>query len=718
MLSFFSPLFLIGILGASIPIIIHLINRKKATTHWFAAIDFVLQSHERFAARFKLRQLLLLILRASLVGLLSMALAKPFLKSVGGASLSTNVPTSNVIIIDDSYSMSYTINGLSLFEKAKQNAKQLISSLGAVEDAAIICCSNAESEAVSNLSTDKKKLLEKIDSLQLSYFTTKIASAIEKACAVLDTSQLKVRRIFLLTDLTKNGWDEKQFSLVNKKMQNGRYKIIITDVSGDRGLNNIAITNVETSYDPTEKNGQVGIKITVNNFSPLPVSELLCRIIIEKDVIAQGFINVDANASGTKEFFWEPTKGGYFTGYAEITNDNLVVDDIRYFIINITRDINALVVDGDPKINIYESESFYLERALSPSQSLTSHIKSIVCNPAEVNSLRFKDFDLIFLCNVETLLPEKIMELQKFVFEGGGLLFTLGDRVDLEYYNKNFSTLLPNTLRGINEMRNEGFGMRSSEHSAIRNLQSELSLSKAQFQKIYLVDPGTTGSSSIILKYSNDAPALIEKRYGKGIIVLFTSTIDRDWNDLPVKPVFLPLIQQLCRYLTGASTEVGKNDVLVGEKYELSVSATGGEDIGVVKVSDPKGNSGKLQSEVVGGERKIVYTDTDYQGFYTILLQLVSPSALGGLDEAVHTQLPPYFAVNVDTTESNLSKIEKSDITKILGDKNSDMPIILAGGTPGKEHLPEFISGQRQLWGSILLIVLCILCLEAFVSKK
>ncbi len=717
MLSFFSPLFLIGILGASIPIIIHLINRKRALAHKFAAIDFILQSHELFSARFKLRQLLLLILRASLVALLSMALAKPFMKPAGGASLITDVPTSNVLIIDDSYSMSYTINGQSLFERAKQSAKQLISSLRAVDDAAIICCSFAEPESLSNLSTDKKRLLDKIDSLHLSYFTTKIASTIERACAILDTSQLKVKRVFLLTDLTKNGWDEKQFSLVNKKLEDGKYKIIVTDVLGGRELNNVAIANVETRYDPTEKNAQVGIKITVNNFSHLPVSELLCRIIIEKDVVAQGFINVGANSSDTKEFFWGPTKGGYFTGYAEIANDNLTVDDTRYFIVDTARDITVLIVDGDPRTNIYESESFYIERALSPSQSLTSHIKSIVSNPSEVSSQRLKDFDLVFLCNVETLSPEKIMELQRFVFEGGGLLFALGDRVDMEYYNRNFSTLLPNALRGVYES-----GVRGQDPSkALCLVESESAhpilrifhhvflsedkgikstgLGTAQFQKIYLIDPGTTGSSSTILKYSNDAPALIEKRYGKGIVMLFTSTIDRDWNDLPVKPVFLPLIQQLCRYLTGTITETGKKDVLVGEKYELSSSALGGEDIGIVKVSDPKGNSERLQSVVVGGEKKVFYTGTNYPGFYTITPQ---------------SELRTFFVVNVDTTESNLSKIGKDDITKLLGDKNTGFT--RESGAPEKE--PTFSGETRQLWSSILLMVLCILCLEAFVSKK
>jgi hypothetical protein len=721
MLSFFSPLFLIGILGASIPIIIHLINRKKALVHKFAAIDFILQSHERFAARFKLRQLLLLILRSLLVALLAMALAKPFLRPAGGASLSADVPTSYAIIIDDSYSMGYTINDQALFEKAKQGAKQLINSLSVVDDAVILLCSNPESEPLSNLNTDKQRLLEKIDSLQPTHFTTRIAGAIERACAILDTSRLKAKRIFLLTDLTKNGWVEKQFSLVNKKLQDGRFKIIVTDVSGAGKLNNIAIDNVETHYDPTVKNAQVGIKITVSNFSPLPVNELLCRVTVEEDLIAQGFINVEANSSATKEFFWEPTKGGYFRGYVEIANDSLAIDDIRNFIINITRDITVLIVDGDPRTNLYESESFYLEKALNPGRALTSHIKSIVCNPTELSSLRLKDFDLILLCNVETISPEKIMELQRFVSEGGGLVFTLGDRVDMEYYNRSFSALLPNPLRGIKEMQNAEFGMWSSEHPAIRNLQAAVG-SKAQFHKIYLVEPGAVGSSSIILKYSDDTPALIEKQHGKGIVMLFTSTIDRDWNDLPVKPVFLPLIQQLCRYLTGTFTETGEIDVLVGEEYELST----GEDVGIVKVSDPEGNSERLQSEVVEGERKIVYTGTNFQGFYTIRplqesgVRSQEPklrgtqAALGSQGSRRRTQISPFFAVNVDTTESNLSKIDKQDITKLLGEENT--AFTRKSGSPEEEPV---LSGEtRQLWGSILLMLLCILCLEAFVSKS
>ncbi|OOP57026.1 MAG: hypothetical protein AYP45_05740 [Candidatus Brocadia carolinensis] len=108
MLTFLNPILLLGILGASIPIIIHLINKRKAVSHKFAAIDFLLETNKRISIKFKLRHLVLLILRACLLVFLALSLARPFIKNSGGGAAEKNIPTSNVIIIDDSFSMQYS----------------------------------------------------------------------------------------------------------------------------------------------------------------------------------------------------------------------------------------------------------------------------------------------------------------------------------------------------------------------------------------------------------------------------------------------------------------------------------------------------------------------------------------------------------------------------------------------------------------------------------
>src|SRR3972149_8345704 len=99
MISFFNPLLLFGILGISIPIIIHLINKKKAFSYKFAAIDFIFQTNKRISVKFKLRQLILLILRASLIAFLAIAFAKPFLKTFSSGISGEKVLTRMVIIL-------------------------------------------------------------------------------------------------------------------------------------------------------------------------------------------------------------------------------------------------------------------------------------------------------------------------------------------------------------------------------------------------------------------------------------------------------------------------------------------------------------------------------------------------------------------------------------------------------------------------------------------
>ncbi|MEK7290697.1 MAG: BatA domain-containing protein, partial [Planctomycetota bacterium] len=202
MISFLSPILLFCILGASLPIIIHLINKKKAVSHKFAAIDFIFQTNKRISIKFKLRHLILLILRASLPVFLAIALAKPFIKTFSGGVSGENIPTSNVIILDDSYSMQYYNHNESFFISAKNAAKEIINNLTKNDDAAVITCSSIKSQVLPELDYDKINLLDFIEKSHPNFTTTHIASALEEAVEILINAKSPVKRIFLLTDLT------------------------------------------------------------------------------------------------------------------------------------------------------------------------------------------------------------------------------------------------------------------------------------------------------------------------------------------------------------------------------------------------------------------------------------------------------------------------------------------------------------------------------------
>jgi len=710
MISFLNPLLLLGILGAAIPVIIHLINRKKAISHKFAAIDFLLQTNKRISVKFKLRQLILLILRASLLVLLALALARPLVKNFIAGTAERDVPTSNVIVLDDSYSMQYVVHGESFFTAAKTAAKEIVTHLTKNDDAAVITCSNLGSQAPPEPDYDKNLLLNFIEQLQPGFASTHITPALDKAVEILAASTSPVKRIFLLTDLTRNGWDVDWFKGGNERLRTHISNIHIVDISEGRELGNTAITQVEPRINLSERSAEGAVKVTVSNFTTARVKNLLTEVFLDQKKVAQGFFNIEPNTAETKEFSFDVEKGRGHSGWIEISQDSLGVDNRRYFALNTSNKLDALLVDGDPKTNIYEGETFYLEKALNPGREHASSIKPTICSIHEVKNFDFARFDIVFLCNIETLPPDKIQELEKFVKEGGSVVFLLGNKVDADYYNSAFGALLPHRLHTTRTFSSDSplseeqpLHLKPTEpmHPALRILSETNvgTLSSVKLYRVFYVDPSPVGNCKTILLFSDDTPAMIERQVDRGKCALFTSSADRDWTDMPVKPFFLPLMQQLCRFLTGNIAEEIPAETLVGRDWQSPCT----EDSNNLEITNPEGVRTVLQPQLIDNEKSFLYTATNLPGIYTVTVH-----------DKPHPQFPQNFPVNVETSESNLDKITQKELSALMGGLNltiTDSPVSEAS---------EVLMGEakKTLWGSILFLTLCVLFVESFVSRK
>ncbi|HHT9127853.1 MAG TPA: BatA domain-containing protein [Candidatus Wujingus californicus] len=709
MISFFNPLLLFGILGISIPIIIHLINKKKAFSYKFAAIDFIFQTNKRISVKFKLLQLILLILRASLIAFLAIAFARPFLKTFSSGISGENVPTSNVIILDDSYSMQYTNNRDSFFKSAKAAAREIINNLTKDDEAVVITCSSSRLQALPELDYDKNNLLSSLDKLLPTYLSVHITSALDKSIEILNTSKASIKRVYLLTDMTKNSWDTDWFKTGNERLRNCVSSVHIIDLSEDKILKNLAITNVESSVVTSGTNVECRVNVTVSNFSSTKAKELVAQVFINQKKIAQGFFNIEANASETKEFCFNIERGINHAGWIEILKDNLSVDNKRYFVINTSQKLDVLLVDGDSKTNIYESETFYIEKALNPGLEHASLIKPTIISVHEFNNFELASFDIIFLCNVETLSLEKIQELEKFVKGGGSVIFSVGNKVDANYYNNSFGALLPNRLHTIKTFSSETaiseeqpLHLRPVERMhPILNILSETdvsTLSSSKFYRIFYVDPTPLGDCKTLLSFSDDTPAVIIRQIEGGKSVLFTSSIDRDWTDMPVKPFFLPLMQQLCKHLAGNVSEEILNEAMVDNTWQILCP----NNINNVEITNPEGVKTILQPQLNYNEKSLSYVETHIPGIYMITV-----------DGKPLPQFPEYFAVNLNTIESNLSKIDKKEIAALMGGIN--LTITSDINESGAVLLGE---AKKTMWGTILFLTFCILIVEAFISRK
>src|SRR5439155_21980354 len=134
---FLNPFMLLGMTAIGIPILIHLLNRRKFERVAWAAMRFLQISVEQNQRRIRVEDILLLMLRCLLLVLLALALARPVLRSVAADVLGVTKVTA-VVVLDNSYSMSQSDGVESRFESAKTAAVDVIKNLPTGSGVAVV----------------------------------------------------------------------------------------------------------------------------------------------------------------------------------------------------------------------------------------------------------------------------------------------------------------------------------------------------------------------------------------------------------------------------------------------------------------------------------------------------------------------------------------------------------------------------------------------------
>jgi hypothetical protein len=174
----------------------------------------------------------------------------------------------------------------------------------------------------------------------------------------------------------------------------------------------------------------------------------------------------------------------------------------------------------------------------------------------------------------------------------------------------------------------------------------------------------------VLARFNSESPALVEKPFGRGRVLWFASTASNDWNDFALRPTFLPFVQQLIGYLSGAQNQ--GSALRVGEKLDLT--SRGGAD-GVVL--DP------------AGKRLSIPTDPP-------LLDLEHP----GFYELRYNRQTDYVAVNLPPSESVL---ETEGVQEIQARASQVRGAAAEVSAMAAEH--------RQSWWRVLLGIVALLVL-------
>jgi hypothetical protein len=688
-MSFLNPLLLLGLAGISIPIIIHLLNRRRVIPMKWAAMRFLRVAIEQNQRRLQLEDRLLLLLRCLLLAILALALARPALRATRTGSLFGKSPVTAVICLDTSASLQHSDGVQTRFAKAQTAAEQILDTLPAGSAVALLFVADNVRAVIPEPTRDINLVRRMIREAMPTSRATDHQPGIERAMRILETLAEPNRELYLVTDHQAAGW-RNNFSFLHKP--GIRSTLIFVGQSEDAP--NLAVTDLRLVAGFAPVRQSLRFEAQVTNFGRQDAADVRVSLALDNEAPAEDALieSLPAGTAKTVSLFGKFRTEGVHTVTARIPADRLPADDFRTIALPAVQSVRVLLVDGAPGLLPRDSATFYLRNALQPvpASELDRHFIKVTTAPLDTS--RLDDYDVVILADVAEFNPAP---LEPYLKRGGGLIIFTGPHVKASFYNK--LPFLPATLGAVGAPRPTappvGRADPSPPSADAANLQSRDydhpivslwndpaagTLASARFNRWFSLKPN---DARVVLKLADGTPVMAERNR----VVLFGSTANTEWNDLAARPAFVPLVQRLLGFVLQQQNA----DVAVGEMFTQRTDAWAlGKE---VQVERPDKQRASVRVELLDGAPGFQFAETDRSGAYVATIATEPPTTLT-------------FAAQPFPRESDLTALTTSQLDQL---RRVASVIQITPDQPVRAQLERVRYGEE--WSPHLLILALLL---------
>jgi hypothetical protein len=549
--------------AASVPIIIHLLNRRRFRIVIWAAMRFLLNAQKQNTRRMRLEQLILLALRVLLVLLVvgAMASVTPWAEAMwnhfwpdgAGFARLGNGRTHRIIVLDGSLSMAVkTEGGKTAFERASELAVQLVSDSAAGDGFHVLLMKETPTWIIAETAQDAGKVAREIGVLRQPHGNAPVPQTLNMVAAKLaeSSSRFDTREVYFFTDLqkatwagnespgTKDGKEPREKQALDEIQR--RARTIFLDVGRD-GVNNLAVTDLSLGDTFLTSGALVPVSAMVQNFGLEPrqhvrVDLLAGRARSEgKDppfalrVVDTQVIHLKAGERVAVSFAHKFTTAGTYALQVRVEPDDLELDDARTAIVTVKDTIPVLLVNGKAAVaDRFDKATGYLRLALNPypkgQAPRTAPLRPRVVSPtqfADPADTNLIGYDCVFLCDVGRVGTNEIGRLEAHLRGGGGLVVALGERSaeHLEVYNRLFykkdEGLLPAKLLGLQQAPAEHYfvlqapdeGFLQAPLKAFNDDDDRASLRSVRFRQYVRAKPAADAKVRSVLSFMPEIQA-------------------------------------------------------------------------------------------------------------------------------------------------------------------------------------------------------------------
>jgi hypothetical protein len=669
-MAFLNPIFLLGAIAAAVPVLVHLVRRTRAPRVQFASLMFLRKIEQKTIRRRKLRNLLLLAMRCAALLLLALAFARPYFTGSSPVSASSE-HTSTLILIDGSYSMRLG----DVFTRARQAARNTIADAASDEQLAIVLFAKSY-QVLMPLKADPAEAYSAVADMQPGLDSTDYLQAIQAADAILKDAGLGQHRIVLISDFQETGWNRAAPPV---KLAPD-VKLLPIDVS-DSNASNVAITQV--AADPVVYAQKYAGKVVaqVSSFGHAGIDSAI-ELKLNDLPAERRPLKLGAGETGSIEFTGFNVPDGSNRATIEISGDSFPLDNKFFFTIRRENQTRVLAIETASR---GRSESFFLQQSLAAGDNNQYALTVKTAGSASPNEL---DSYRVVILNDTSINEGLASALKGYVERGGGLIIAAARHTDASEFNRLLGAISPAHLGEVVQTR--GFGLMSQVKTDHPIFAAFARGGRISSTRVYGYHRATAREGALTLAALDDgSPIVVEGSAGRGKVLLVATSLDTAWNDLPLTPMFLPLVRQMLEYLGGRQP---------GSYYTIGQAFTA-----------PADRDGSLPAVDTPGGKRIDEVRTNATGGHSVDASEI------GFYRLRYRDRDEFVAVDLDTRESDLTKLNIDDLIASIT-PSAEERAAQAAQSPGLTADEK--EARQRLWLPLLIGALVLFVIEAVMARR
>ena len=673
-MTILSPSALVFLLFIGVPILIHILNRFYVKKVNFSTIRFIKNLENNALKKLKFKKMILLLTRICTILALVILLARPVTKGFMPGWISAELDSRLLLVIDNSSSMSGKKNGKALLDLSKKAAISIPQVFD--KNTFINVIKTCPPQIIFSGKVNDPLFSEVINLINPTVEHDNLWTVVDSMAKIIN-AQEPVKECVVFSDFQNTTFPKLTLS------NNWRFYLVDAgEINSNLSINNLEVVSRIKVPDQLLK-----LKTSIKNSGYKKIANTPINLFFEDNRVGQVISEFEKGSN--KEFIFQayPEKKGVLVGSINLPKDDYLNDNIWYVTAPILDKINCLIIgNSDDELSMFK----LIIDAIDPDKQL---INLESRKQPIVNRLFIEDVDILVIHNPEAFTQAAFDELDIFLQEGGGLIWFSGGMEIDPAYSKYFSSFSFPKAKTIIESGTAIFSIEIPDRDdhilsdlSIRRLENEL----PEFYRY--VRHNYSNKHDIHFQLANGDPILLEFSRGNGSVFYFTSLMNLNWNNMPIRGLLIPLMYRLL--ILGGTDEVNTSSVRIGDTKSIILDQ----------------NEVRDQWEVMSpsGEKNLVVPDFSKES-----IQINSTNELGVYDVYQNGKLYTSFSTFLHPNEIITSNKQKKQIDKLLSAQKYKW-IDLDNNFSNKFN--ETRKG-KSLWKVFLLFATVLLLLETWVGR-